>query len=203
MEPVTVHTGIVAALPLPNVDTDMIAPSEAMKTIAKTGLGGFLFGRMRYRPDGSEEPGFVLNRPGFREASILIAGENFGCGSSREHAVWALVGFGIRVVVAPGFADIFSLNAFRNGLLLAAASKADVESLAAEAAAGSAVRLTVDLAAQEIRRPDGRAVRFDIDPFRKQLLLSGSAGAEELDGLRPAIRAFEERQRLACPWLWP
>lgn len=200
MEPFLRHTGIAAPLPLANVDTDMLAPAEAMQTVERTGLGVYLFARLRYLPDGSEDPGFVLNRPEFRGASLLVAGENFGCGSSREVAVWALRDFGIRAVIAPGFADIFALNASRNGLLLVALPQAEVDRMLAAARTGSA--LTIDLPAQEILPPEGGPIPFEIDPFRKQLLLSGTAGVEDAAGLLREVLAFEARQRRSRPWLW-
>src|ERR1700761_7299654 len=159
--------GIAAPLNMINVDTDMIIPKQFLKTIHRTGLGKALFDEMRYKTDGSENPDFVLNKPAYRKAQILVTGENFGCGSSREHAPWALLDFGIRCVIASSFADIFYNNCFKNGILPIKLPQADVDLLLDDAHRGANARVTIDLEAQEIRGPDGGKVHFDIDPFRK------------------------------------
>ena len=166
-------TGVAAPLPVVNIDTDMIIPKDYLKTIKRTGLGKGLFAEQRYREDGSENPDFILNKPAYRSAKILVAGGNFGCGSSREHAPWALADFGIRCVISTSFADIFYNNCFKNGLLPVTVSQEDLDKLMDDAERGSNATLTVDLEAQEIRGPDGGVVTFEIDPFRKHCLLNG------------------------------
>jgi 3-isopropylmalate/(R)-2-methylmalate dehydratase small subunit len=156
-----------------NVDTDMIIPKQFLKTIHRTGLGKALFDEMRYNEDGSEKPDFVLNKPAYREARILVAGENFGCGSSREHAPWALLDFGIRCVIAPSFADIFYNNCFKNGILPIRLPQEIVDKLLDDASRGSNARISVDLEKLEIRGPDGGMVKFEVDEFRRQCLLNG------------------------------
>lgn len=202
MDPFTTITGVAAPMPLANIDTDMIAPGEAMHTVAKEGLGPHLFARMRYRADGSENPDFVLNRPAYRRASILVARENFGCGSSREHAVWALKDFGIRCIIAPSFADIFFVNALRNGILLITMPSAMVDLLLEDAAKGANAVFTVDLKSQVLVRPDGEAVPFEVDPFRKDCLIAGRTDAERIASMREQLNRFEAWQRAARPWLW-
>jgi len=201
MEKFTKLTGVAAPLPIDNVDTDMIIPKQYLKTIKRTGLGGGLFAEMRYRDDGSENPDFVLNRPAYRKAAILVAGDNFGCGSSREHAPWALLDFGIRCVVATDFADIFYNNCFKNGVLPVKVSPEDLSKLMDDAERGANATLTVDLEAQEIRGPDGGVVRFEIDPFRKHRLLEGldDIGLTLVEA--PAIAAYEKKAAAAHPWL--
>jgi len=201
MERFTVLTGVAAPLPLVNVDTDMIIPKQFLKTIKRTGLGSALFDEMRYDRSGEEIPGFVLNQPAYREAKILIAGDNFGCGSSREHAPWALLDFGIRCVISTSFADIFYNNCFKNGILPITVSAEDLKKLHDDAERGANATITIDLPNQEIRGPDGGVVRFEIDPFRKHCLLNG------LDdiGLTPekaeAIDRFEKDMAESRPWL--
>ena len=202
MDKFTTLTGVAAPLPLRNIDTDMIIPKQFLKTIKRTGLGKHLFDEMRYDASGKEIPDFVLNRPAYRKASILVAGENFGCGSSREHAPWALLDFGIRCVIAPSFADIFYNNCFKNGILPIVLPKEDVAKLFDDAERGANAVITIDLEKQEITGPDGGRVRFDIDPFRKHCLLNGLDDigltlekAAEIDG-------YEARQRSSQPWLW-
>ena len=173
MEKFTVLEGVAAPLKMINVDTDRIIPKQYLKTIKRTGLGKGLFAEMRYNADGSENPDFVLNKPAYRKAKILVAGENFGCGSSREHAPWALLDFGIRCVISTSFADIFYNNCFKNGILPIRVSPEDLEKLFDDADRGANATLSVDLAKQEIRGPDGGVVKFDIDPFRKHCLLNG------------------------------
>jgi len=173
MEKFATLTAVAAPLNMMNVDTDMIIPKDYLKTIKRTGLGTGLFAELRYNEDGSENPDFVLNKPAYRNARILVAGDNFGCGSSREHAPWALLDFGIRCVISTSFADIFYNNCFKNGILPIVVSKEDLDKLMDDAERGSNARISVDLENQEIRGPDGGVVKFDIDPFRKQCLLNG------------------------------
>ncbi len=173
MEKFTKLTGVAAPLPITNIDTDMIIPKQYLKTIARTGLGKGLFSEMRYKDDGSENPDFVLNQPAYRKAQIIVAEDNFGCGSSREHAPWALLDFGVRAVISTSFADIFYNNCFKNGILPIKVSKEDLVKLMDDAQRGANATLTVDLEAQEIRGPDGGVVKFDIDPHRKHCLLEG------------------------------
>ena len=173
MEKFTSLTGVAAPLKITNVDTDMIIPKQYLKTIKRTGLGGGLFAEMRYNADGSENPDFVLNKPAYRNAKILVAEDNFGCGSSREHAPWALLDFGIRCVISTNFADIFYNNCFKNGILPIVVSAEDLAKLMDDAERGANATLSVDLASQEIRGPDGGVVRFEIDPFRKHCLING------------------------------
>ncbi len=201
MEKFTTLTGVAAPLPMINIDTDKIIPKQYLKTIARTGLGKGLFDEMRYDEHGAEKPDFVLNQPAWRQAKALIAGENFGCGSSREHAPWALLDFGIRCVIAPSFADIFYNNCFKNGVLPIILPTETVESLMDDARNGANAVFTIDLVSQTIHRPDGGIVHFDLDPFRKHCLLNGldDIGLTlEKDG---AIGQYEERNRLSQPWL--
>ena len=166
-------TGIAAPLPMVNVDTDMIIPKDYLKTIKRTGLGTGLFAEMRYRDDGTENPDFVLNQPAYRNASVLVAGDNFGCGSSREHAPWALLDFGIRCVISTSFADIFYNNCFKNGILPIRVTPEQLALLMDDAERGATARLTIDLVSQTISGPDGGSIGFEIDPFRKHCLLNG------------------------------
>jgi 3-isopropylmalate/(R)-2-methylmalate dehydratase small subunit len=200
MEKFTTLTGVAAPLPLRNVDTDMIIPKQFLKTILRTGLGKSLFFEMRYDQEGKEVPDFVLNQPAYRKAQILVAGENFGCGSSREHAPWALLDFGIRCVIAPDFADIFYNNCFQNGILPIRLPQSEVDKLMDDASRGANATLTVDLEAQEIRGPDGGVIKFDIDPFRKHCLLNGLDNIGLTLEKQEAIRAFEEKTQAARPW---
>src|SRR5450432_119642 len=171
MEPFTKLEGVAAPLNMINVDTDMIIPKQYLKTIHRTGLGKALFDEMRFNPDGSEKPEFVLNKPAYRKAQILVAGENFGCGSSREHAPWALMDFGVKCVIAPSFADIFYNNCFKNGVLPLVLPRAVCEQLMEDAQKGANATMTVDLEKQTVTRPDGEIIHFEIDPFRKQCLV--------------------------------
>ena len=173
MEKFTSLTGVAAPLKITNVDTDMIIPKQYLKTIKRTGLGRGLFAEMRYNPDGSENPDFVLNKPAYRNARILVAEDNFGCGSSREHAPWALLDFGIRCVISTSFADIFYNNCFKNGILPIVVPAEDLAKLMDDAERGANATLSIDLASQEIRGPDGGVVRFEIDAFRKHCLING------------------------------
>ena len=200
MDKFTVLEGVAASLPMINVDTDKVIPKSYLKTTARTGLGRFLFAELRYEEDGSEKPDFVLNKPAYRQARILVAFDNFGCGSSREHAAWALKDFGITCVIAPSFADIFSNNCIKNGMLPVALPKAVCEQLIDDANNGANATLTVDLAAQTVTRPDGEVVPFAIDPFRKHCLLAGLDEVGATLTKRPAIEAFEARRAQHEPW---
>ena len=166
-------TGVAAPMPIINVDTDMIIPKDYLKTIKRTGLGEGLFAEMRFNEDGTENPDFVLNQPAYRKAEILVAGDNFGCGSSREHAPWALLDFGIRCVISTSFADIFYNNCFKNGILPIMVSEDELEKLLDDASRGANATLSVDLETQEIKGPDGGTISFDIDEFKKHCLLNG------------------------------
>ncbi|MEO1200127.1 MAG: 3-isopropylmalate dehydratase small subunit [Pseudomonadota bacterium] len=201
MDKFTTLEGIAAPLPLINVDTDMIIPKQYLKTIKRTGLGTALFAEMRYDEGGAETEDFVLNRPAYRSAEILVAGENFGCGSSREHAPWALLDFGIRCVIAPSFADIFFNNCFKNGILPIVLPQEDVDRLMDDAERGANARITIDLEAQEIRGPDGGMIRFDIDPFRKHCLLNGLDDIGLTMEKADKITSFEQRVSSERPWL--
>ncbi len=202
MKKFTTLTGIAAPLNQRNVDTDMIIPAVYLKTIKRTGLGVHLFQAHRYLEDGTENPEFVLNKEPYREAKILIAGKNFGCGSSREHAPWALADFGIRCVIAPSFADIFFNNSFKNGIVLIRLAENEVEVLMGDARQTDNAALTVDLEAQEIRRPNGAAITFDTEPHLKHRLLEGLDDIDLSLKEAPAIQTFEEKQRAAQPWLY-
>jgi len=202
MQSFTTLTGVAAPLPMINVDTDMIIPKQFLKTIKRTGLGRNLFDEMRFSLDGKEIPDFVLNRPAWRSATILLADENFGCGSSREHAPWALLDFGIRCIIAPSFADIFYNNCFKNGILPIILPREQVDILMDHAANGANAVLTVDLEQQVITSPDGSRTSFSIDSFRRHCLLNGldDIGLTLQQGA--AISAFETNQRMGQPWLW-
>jgi 3-isopropylmalate/(R)-2-methylmalate dehydratase small subunit len=201
MQKFTTLRGVAAPLPMINVDTDMIIPKQFLKTIKRTGLGKNLFDELRHNPDGSEKPDFVLNRPAYRKAQILVAGENFGCGSSREHAPWALLDFGIRCVIAPSFADIFYNNCFKNGILPVALPKEAMAKLMDDAERGSNAILAIDLEKQEITGPDGGRIRFEIDPFRKRCLLEGLDDIGLTLEKAAAIDGFEAKAKLERPWL--
>ena len=193
MQPFTTLTGIAAPLPMANVDTDKIIPARFLKSISRTGFGKNLFANLRYREDGSENPDFVLNQEPYRRAEILIAFENFGCGSSREHAPWALLDFGIRCVISTSFADIFYNNCFKNGILPITVSPDDLEKLFDDAERGANATLTIDLPNQEIRGPDGGTVKFEIDPFRKHCLINGLDDIGLTLEKAPAIDAYEKK----------
>ena len=201
MEKFTKLTGTAAPLAMVNVDTDMIIPKQFLKTIQRTGLGAHLFEELRRTPDGGEIADFVLNQAPYRDARILIAGANFGCGSSREHAPWALLDFGIRCIVAPSFADIFFNNCIQNGMLPVALPDADVEALMEAARGGENRTFAVDLEEQTIAYPGG-ALRFEIEPFAKQCLLNGLDTIGLTLQKLPAIDAFEAAQRSRLPWLY-
>ena len=200
MDKFTSLQGIAAPFPMVNVDTDRIIPARFLKTIKKTGLGKNLFNELRYNGDGSEKPDFILNKPAYREARILVAGDNFGCGSSREHAPWALIDFGIRCVIAPSFADIFNNNASKNGMLLIALPQETVDKLMEDAEKGGNARLSVDLEKQQIVRPDGEVIDFDIDPFKKHCLLNGLDDIALTLQKDDRIGAFEDARKTAQPW---
>jgi 3-isopropylmalate/(R)-2-methylmalate dehydratase small subunit len=195
------HKGIAAPLDIMNIDTDMIIPKQFLKTIKRTGLGVNLFDEMRYDKDGQEIPSFILNKPPYREASILVAGDNFGCGSSREHAPWALLDFGVRVVISTSFADIFYNNCFKNGILPITVSVADREALMADAKDTENPELEIDLPNQVIRRPNGADIAFDIDPFRKQCLLDGLDDIGLTMAKSDAITAYASKRQNTHPWL--
>jgi 3-isopropylmalate/(R)-2-methylmalate dehydratase small subunit len=195
-------TGVAAPLPMNNVDTDMIIPKQFLKTIKRTGLGKNLFDEMRYTTEGEEIPDFVLNQPAYRQAKILVAGENFGCGSSREHAPWALLDFGIRCIIAPSFADIFYNNCFKNGILPIKLPQEQVDLLMDDAQRGANAVVTVDLEKQEITGPDGGTIHFDIDPFRKQCLLEGLDDIGLTMQKASDIDSYENKQKAQQPWLY-
>ncbi len=194
MDKFTKLTGVAAPLPMINVDTDMIIPKQFLKTIARTGLGENLFFEMRYDDAGNEKPDFVLNKPAYRATQILVAGDNFGCGSSREHAPWALLDFGIRCVIAPSFADIFFNNCFKNGILPIKLPQVDVDKLMDDAERGANATITVDLENQVITGPDGGSISFDVDPFRKHCLLNGLDDIGLTLEKEDKIAAYEEKQ---------
>lgn len=203
MEKFTKLTGVAAPLPMINVDTDMIIPKQFLKTIKRTGLGKNLFFEMRYDDAGAEIADFVLNKPAYRGARILVAGDNFGCGSSREHAPWALLDFGFRCVIAPSFADIFYNNCFKNGILPIRLAAEQVEKLLDDANRGANATVTVDLEKQEITGPDGGVIRFDIDPFRKHCLLEGLDDIGLTLQKDAKITAFEDKLSREAPWSVP
>lgn len=201
MEKFDTLTGVAAPLPMINVDTDAIIPKQFLKTIKRTGLGQYLFYELRFDDAGKEKPDFILNKPAYRKAEILVTGENFGCGSSREHAPWALLDFGIRCVIAPSFADIFYNNCFQNGILPIKLPQSDIDKLLDDASRGANATITVDLAKQEIRGPDGGVIHFDIDSFRKRCLLEGLDNIGLTMEKEGAISAFEKKAHAARPWL--
>ena len=194
-------TGVAAPLNIVNIDTDMIIPKQFLKTIKRTGLGKSLFFEMRYTQEGQEIGDFVLNRPSYRKAEILVAGDNFGCGSSREHAPWALLDFGIRCVISTSFADIFYNNCFKNGILPIKVSPEELKKLMDDAERGANATLTIDLPKQEIRGPDGGTIKFEIDPFRKHCLLNGLDDIGLTLEKSASIDTFEAKQKTAQPWL--
>ena len=203
MEKFTKLRGIAAPLPMINVDTDMIIPKQFLKTIKRTGLGKNLFDEMRYELDGAEKPEFVLNKPAYRNAQILVAGENFGCGSSREHAPWALLDFGIRCIIAPSFADIFYNNCFKNGILPLVLPQEQIDLLVKEAETAPNPTFTVDLVAMEIRRPLGNEpIPFNLDEANRDKLLKGLDEVGETLANAKVIDGFETKQKLGQPWLY-
>ena len=200
MDKFETFSGIAAPMPLVNIDTDMIIPKQFLKTIKRSGLGVHAFDEMRYDDDGNEIPGFVLNQPAYREASILIAGDNFGCGSSREHAPWALSDFGIKVVVSTSFADIFFNNCFKNGMLPIVLPQEQVDLLMKDAEKGANARVEVNLEDQTITSSDGDVIKFDIDPFRKHCLLNGLDDIGLTLEKAASIDSFEAKAGAARPW---
>ena len=193
-------TSVAAPLPLINVDTDMIIPARFLKTIKRTGLGADLFSTLRFNEDGTDREDFVLNKPAYKDAEILIAGENFGCGSSREHAPWALLDYGIKCIIAPSFADIFYNNSSKNGILLIQLPQEEVDKLMEDAERGANATISIDLEAQEITGPDGGVIKFDVDAFKKHCLLNGlddiGLTLQKVD----KIKEFEARKKIAQPW---
>ncbi len=201
MEKFTKISGIAAPMPMINIDTDMIIPKQFLKTIKRSGLGVNLFDEMRYDDDGNEIPDFVLNKPAYREAEILIAGDNFGCGSSREHAPWAIKDFGIRCVIAPSFADIFHNNCFKNGILPIALPQDQVDILMNEAQKGANARIDVDLEAQTITTSEGDIISFEVDAFKKHCLLEGLDDIGLTLEKANAINTFESTVGTTRPWV--
>ena len=201
MEKFTTLTGVAAPMPLVNIDTDMIIPKQFLKTIKRSGLGKNLFDEMRYDESGAEKPDFVLNQPAYRKAEILIAGDNFGCGSSREHAPWALLDFGIRCVISTSFADIFYNNCFKNGILPVVLPPEAVAHLMDDARKGSNARITVDLEAQTVTASDGRAFAFEVDPFKKHCLMNGLDDIGLSMAKVASIEAYEAKARAERPWV--
>ncbi|MGR3714392.1 MAG: 3-isopropylmalate dehydratase small subunit [Shimia sp.] len=201
MEKFETLSGIAAPMPLVNIDTDMIIPKVFLKSIKRNGFGANLFDEMRFNRDGTEIPDFVLNKPQYREASILVAGDNFGCGSSREHAPWAIADFGIKCVISTSFADIFFNNCFKNGILPIVLPQEQVDLLMKDAEKGSNARMTVDLEAQEITSSDGDVIPFEVDAFKKQCLINGLDDIGLTMEKVPAIDAFEAKAGAARPWV--
>ena len=201
MDKFTTLTGIAAPLDLINVDTDMIIPKQFLKTIKREGLGANLFDEMRFDREGNENPDFVLNQPAYREAEILVSGDNFGCGSSREHAPWAIKDFGIRCVIAPSFADIFFNNCFKNGILPIPLPQEQVDILMKDAEKGANARMTVDLEKQEITTSEGHVIPFEVDAFKKHCLLNGLDDIGLTMEKAAAIDSFEANQGAQRPWV--
>jgi 3-isopropylmalate/(R)-2-methylmalate dehydratase small subunit len=201
MQKFDVLTGVAAPLNIVNIDTDMIIPKQFLKTIKRTGLGKSLFYEMRFTQEGQELPDFVLNQPAYRNAQILVAGDNFGCGSSREHAPWALLDFGIRCVISTSFADIFYNNSFKNGILPIVVTPDQLKLLMDDAERGSNATMTIDLATQEIRGPDGGTIKFDLDPFRKHCLMNGLDDIGLTMEKAESIDSFEKQNAESHSWL--
>ncbi len=201
MDKFTTLTGIAAPMPLVNIDTDMIIPKQFLKTIQRSGLGKNLFDEMRYTQDGQEIPDFVLNQPAYRKAQIIVAGDNFGCGSSREHAPWALLDFGIRCVISTSFADIFYNNCFKNGILPIVMPPEVVEVLMEDAKKGANARMTVDLENLTVTTSDGQSFPFELDPFRRHCLLNGLDDIGLTMEKAPAIDAYEAQMAQSRPWV--
>ena len=201
MQPFTELTAIAAPLPLANVDTDKIIPARFLKTIKRSGLGQYLFAGLRYDEEGKERPDFVLNQEPFRGAQILVAHENFGCGSSREHAPWALLDFGLRCVIAPSFADIFHGNCFKNGILPIVLPRSVCDQLMEDARLGANARITVDLGRKLVVRPNGEEIPFSVDPFRRHMLLHGLDEIGQTMQRTAAIDSYETTRTSAKPWL--
>lgn len=201
MQKFTKLTGVAAPLPIINIDTDMIIPKDYLKTIKRTGLGKGLFAEMRFNDDGSTNEEFVLNTPAYKDAEILVAGDNFGCGSSREHAPWALLDFGIKCVISTSFADIFYNNCFKNGILPIIVSEDELDALMEDAKRGANATLSVDLEAQTINGPDGGTISFDIDENRKHRLLNGIDDIGETLQKSAQIDSFESKVSESRPWI--
>ena len=201
MDKFTVVEGVAAPMPLINIDTDMIIPKQFLKTIKRSGLGKNLFDEMRFYEDGTEIPSFILNKEAYRSSKIIVAGDNFGCGSSREHAPWALLDFGIKVVISTSFADIFYNNCFKNGILPVVVSPEERDALMGDAEKGSNARISVDLEAQEIIRPDGTTVSFEIDDFKKHCLLHGLDDIALSLEKEKSISDFEKKNKSQKPWV--
>ncbi|WP_420342612.1 3-isopropylmalate dehydratase small subunit [Paenirhodobacter sp.] len=201
MDKFTTLTGIAAPMPLVNIDTDMIIPKQFLKTIKRSGLGVHAFDEMRYDDNGNENPDFVLNKPQYRKAEIIVAGDNFGCGSSREHAPWALADFGIKAVISTSFADIFFNNCFKNGMLPIRLPQEQVDILMKDAERGANARMTVDLEKQEITTSDGQVIRFDIDPFKKHCLINGLDDIGLTLEKVGSIDSFETTAAQSRPWV--
>src|SRR6476469_6230591 len=201
MEKFTQLTGVAAPMPAINIDTDKIFPAIHLRTIKRTGLSKHLFEEIRFRADGSENPDFILNQGPYRQAKIIVAGDNFGCGSSREHAPWALADFGIRCIIAPSFGDIFYNNSFKNGLLPIRLPRAICDTLIDDARLGGNARITIDLERQVVVRPNGEEIHVDVDPFRKHSLLNGLDDIGQTLQHATRIAAYEGARRQAQPWL--
>lgn len=201
MDKFTQLTGVAAPMPLVNIDTDMIIPKQFLKTIQRSGLGKNLFDEMRYDADGNENPDFVLNQPAYRNAEIIVAGDNFGCGSSREHAPWALLDFGVRCVISTSFADIFFNNCFKNGILPITLPQEVVDELMEDATRGANARITVDLEREVVTTSDGKEFAFSIDPFRRHCLLNGLDDIGLTMEKASAIQTFETTMATARPWV--
>ncbi len=202
MDKFTKLTGVAAPMDMINIDTDMVIPKQYLTTIERTGLGKALFFEMRYDADGKENPDFVLNKPQYRNASILVAGENFGCGSSREHAPWALLDFGFRCVIATSFADIFYNNCFKNGILPIRLPREDVEKLLEDAERGANATVTIDLQSQTITGPDGGEITFEVDEFKKHCLLNGLDDIGLTMEHKDKITDYEDTRKASEPWLF-
>ena len=201
MDKFTIIEGVAAPMPLINIDTDMIIPKQFLKTIKRSGLGQNLFDEMRFNEDGTEIPSFVLNKEAYRSSKIIVAGDNFGCGSSREHAPWTLLDFGIKVVISTSFADIFYNNCFKNGVLPVVVSPEERDTLMGDAEKGSNARMSVDLEAQEIIRPDGTTISFEIDHFKKHCLLNGLDDIALSLEKEKSISDFENKNKSQKPWI--
>jgi len=201
MEKFNSLTGVAAPLPLINTDTDMIIPKQFLKTIKRTGLGVNLFSEMRYKDDGSEKPDFILNQKAYRDTQVLVAGENFGCGSSREHAPWAINDFGIKCIIAPSFADIFYNNCFKNGILPIVLPPEEVDVLMKDAEKGSNARISIDLETQTVTSSEGVAFNFKVDSFRKHCLMNGLDDIDLTLEKQTSIQKFEQQAAVSRPWV--
>ena len=201
MEKFDKHSGVAAPLNMINIDTDKLIPKQFLKTIKRTGLGQYLFNEIRFNSDGSENKDFILNKPAYRDASILVAGDNFGCGSSREHAPWALLDFGVKCVISTSFADIFFNNCFKNGILPVVVSKEQLDQLMDDANNGANSILDIDLENQQIGRPNGDKINFQIDEFRKHCLINGLDDIGLTMQKQDSIGDFEKRREIEQPWV--